>query len=63
MLRAVLAARAAIAAGVSAGRPLAEALDRPDLLELRRIREWRGDDVAARLEALVARLERAEDAG
>jgi V/A-type H+-transporting ATPase subunit A len=61
MLRAVLAARTAIAAGVAAGTPLAAALDQPGLLELRRIREWSGDDVADRLTALIAQLEQPED--
>lgn len=58
MLRAVLAVRFGLSAAVDAGVLLDDALDAPQVRELRRIREWSGDDLEARLADLATRLER-----
>jgi V/A-type H+-transporting ATPase subunit A len=58
MLSAVLAAHGALRRAVEAGSALADALELPVLLELRRMREWAGDDVEDRLTALIEQLQR-----
>ena len=58
VLRAVLAAHGALLRSVAEGAVLADALAAPALLELRRVREWSGDDVEDRLRDLIGRLER-----
>jgi V/A-type H+-transporting ATPase subunit A len=60
MLRAVLAARAGLSAATAAGVALDEAVDAPLLRELRRIKEWSGEDVEQRLTDLATRLTRWE---
>jgi V/A-type H+-transporting ATPase subunit A len=57
VLRAVLAAHGALLRSVAEGAALADALGVPALLELRRVREWSGDDVEQRLRDLIGRLE------
>ncbi len=56
LLRAVLAARTGLARALERGSSLGQALEAPVLGELRRTKQWSGDDVVARLEALAARL-------
>ena len=58
MLRAVLAARKGLSAAIAAGAALEDALDTALLRELRRIKEWSGEDLEARLADLASRLER-----
>jgi V/A-type H+-transporting ATPase subunit A len=60
MLRAVLAARAGLNAAVAAGVLLEEAVDAPLLRELRRVKEWSGEDLEQRLTDLATRLARWE---
>jgi V/A-type H+-transporting ATPase subunit A len=60
MLRAVLAARAGLSAATAAGVALDEAVDAPLLRDLRRIKEWSGEDVEQRLTDLATRLTRWE---
>ena len=56
LLEAVLAARTGLGRALERGLSLAQALEAPALEELRRAKQWSGDDVAARLEALAVRL-------
>jgi V/A-type H+-transporting ATPase subunit A len=58
VLRAVLSTHAALLRSVAEGAVLTGALAAPALLELRRVREWSGDDVEDRLRELIGRLER-----
>jgi V/A-type H+-transporting ATPase subunit A len=57
LLRAVLAAGEGMRRAIEGGATLEAAIDSPALAELRLARQWSGDDVAARLAALAARLE------
>jgi len=56
LLQAVLAARTGLDRALERGLSLAQALEAPALGELRRAKQWSGDDVMARLEALAVRL-------
>ncbi len=56
LLQAVLAARTGLGRALEGGLSLAQALEAPALGELRRAKQWSGDDVVARLEALAVRL-------
>jgi V/A-type H+-transporting ATPase subunit A len=58
LLRAVLAARDGLLGATSSGATLDEALAAPELPELRRAKEWAGDDVRARLDTLAERVGR-----
>ncbi len=58
LLRAVLAARDGLLGAISNGATLDEALAATELAELRRAKEWAGDDVRARLDILAQRVAR-----
>jgi V/A-type H+-transporting ATPase subunit A len=60
LLTAVLAARAGLERAIARGASLEAALSAPVLAELRRAREWAGDDVVERLADLARRVAQLE---
>jgi V/A-type H+-transporting ATPase subunit A len=58
LLRAVLAVRTGLRDAIGGGATLAEALAAAELAELRRAKEWAGDDVRHRLDDLAERVGR-----